>query len=106
MARKRPTQVNQASQEAAVSRLRGLGSAHEETSRFSWTEALPELVAAVVISVARRGGLASFGATRDGGAGTVTIFLDGDRTTVYIKPSESVDDKLAEIVDFMSNIPD
>jgi hypothetical protein len=64
------------------------------------------LVAGLVVSVTRRGGLASFGYTRDGGAATITVFLDGERSTEYIKPDDDMDAKLGEAVDYFHNLPD
>jgi hypothetical protein len=59
-----------------------------------------------VVSVTRHGGLASFGYTRDGGAGTLTVFLDNERSTEYLKPGADVDAQLGEIVDYFHNLPD
>lgn len=87
--------------EKRSSRLAGLGNARGERAGADWGACMPELLASVVVAVSRVGGLASFGRTSDQGALSVTIFLDGERTTVYIKPSEDVDAELEKIIIYM-----
>jgi len=90
--------------QASVSRLAGLGSGNTQLQGFDWSAAEPGIVLAVVISATRLGGLASLGRTRDGGAGTVTIFLDDDKTTVYIKPDQDIYGELEKIVHFLGSL--
>ncbi len=104
MARKRPNSREQTEVGTKVPRLAGLGDGHGKFQNVDWGEADTVLIAGVVVSVTRLGGLASFGYTRDGGAATLTLFLDGDRTTVYIKPSEDLDARLAQVVDYFNNL--
>lgn len=104
MGRKRPTTEKSAPTGQSVSRLAGFGSSNNQSVSFDWGEADPVLLAGVVVSVTRHGGLASFGYTRDGGAGTLTVFLDNERSTEYFKPSEDSDRKLGEIVDYFHNL--
>lgn len=104
MARKRP-QIRQPDAERPTrSRLAGFGSSNNQSGAFDWGEADPVLIAGVVVSVTRHGGLASFGYTRDGGAGTLTVFLDNERSTEYFKPAEDCDAKLAQVVDYFANL--
>jgi len=105
MARKRPTEKKPDGAGQTVSRLAGFGSGSHESGSFDWGEADPVLISGVVVSVTRHGGLASFGYTRDGGAGTLTVFLDNERSTEYFKPTDDTDAKLAGIVDFFANLP-
>lgn len=104
MARKRPTNREPAAEGQARSRLAGFGSGTGQSGTFDWGEADPVLLAGVVVSVTRHGGLASFGYTRDGGAGTLTVFLDNERSTEYFKPTEDCDAKLAQVVDYFANL--
>lgn len=104
MARTRPKSDKPVSEARAVSRLAGFGSGSGQQPGFDWGEADPVLIAGVVVSVTRHGGLASFGYTRDGGAGTLTVFLDNERSTEYFKPTEDCDQKLAAVVDYFANI--
>lgn len=104
MARKRPLTAKPDEQGKAVSRLAGFGSSSRQSGAFDWGEAEPVLLAGVVVAVTRHGGLASFGYTRDGGAGTLTVFLDEERSTEYFKPGEDCDEKLGQVVDYFANL--
>jgi len=104
MARSRPSTKQPSQGEAKVSRLAGFGSSGTQSTGFDWGEADPVLIAGVVVSVTRHGGLASFGYTRDGGAGTLTVFLDSERSTEYFKPADDTDAKLAGVVDYFANL--
>lgn len=104
MARNRPQSSKPPTEGKTVSRLAGFGSRGGQQQSFDWGEADPVLIAGVVVSVTRHGGLASFGYTRDGGAGTLTVFLDNERSTEYFKPSEDCDQKLAQVVDYFANV--
>lgn len=104
MARQRPSNKQPDEQAPARSRLAGFGSRGGQQSGFDWGDADPVLIAGVVVSVTRHGGLASFGYTRDGGAGTLTVFLDNERSTEYFKPTEDCDAKLAQVVDYFANV--
>jgi len=105
MARNRPKSGEPVQSETKVSRLAGFGSRSDKQSRFDWGEADPVLIAGVVVAVTRHGGLASFGYTRDGGAGTLTVFLDDEKSTEYFKPAEDCDQKLGQVVDYFYNLP-
>lgn len=104
MARHRPKTTRADADTKPASRLAGFGSGGNQPRAFDWGEADPVLIAGVVVSVTRHGGLASFGYTRDGGAGTLTVFLDNERSTEYFKPSEDCDAKLAAVVDYFANL--
>lgn len=104
MARQRPTKRQPDGQGTAPSRLAGFGARVGEFKGFQWGEADTVLLAGLVVAVTRLGGLASFGVTRDGGAGTITVFLDEERSTEYIKPTEDVDEKLAAAIDYFDSL--
>lgn len=88
-----------------ASRLSGLGvSSHDTLPRADWGEALPELMASVVVSITRLGGLASFGRTSKGNALSLTLFLDDEKTTVYINPDMDVDAELEKVVVYLDAI--
>ena len=53
-------------------------------------------LAKFVATVARDGGAVRLGYTRDGGAYAVGIYGDGDPYTLYIPPSEDINDWLRE----------
>lgn len=56
-----------------------------------WGAASPERIVALISAVTAQNGLCSFGYTRDAGAYTVTVILDGERYTDYCRPTEDVD---------------
>jgi len=103
-AKQRAKLDEKSSGQTKVSRLAGLGSGGAQLQGFDWSAAESGILLAVVISATRAGGLASFGRTRDGGAGTVTIFLDDDKTTVYIKPDQDTYGELEKIVGFLDSL--
>lgn len=65
--------------------------------KADWTGADPRWVAAVVTAVTGQGGAVSFGYSRDGGAYSVGVFLDGDRETLWINGSAEINDELEAI---------
>jgi len=56
-----------------------------------WREADPNKVAALIHNITRHGFAVRFGYTRDGGAFAVGIVGDGEPTTHFIRPNESID---------------
>lgn len=59
-----------------------------------WETADGMLVCKLIAVLASDGGAARFGYTRDGGAYAVGIYGDGEPYTVYIPPSEDVNEWL------------
>jgi len=53
-------------------------------------------LARFVAAVSRDGGAARLGYTRDGGAYAIGIYGDGDPYTVYVPPSEDINDWLRQ----------
>lgn len=68
-----------------------------------WGSVDAERVVALISAVTHENGLCSFGYTRDGGTYTVTIILDGDKSTDYCRPTEDInaflDDLTADFID-------
>jgi len=56
-----------------------------------WGAADPTRIVALISTITVQNGLCSFGYTRDAGAYTVTIIMDGERYTDYCRPTEDVD---------------
>lgn len=87
--------------------LAGLGQkAGASASAADWGAANFSWVAGVVIETTRRGGMVSFGLSRDKGAYSINIFLDGDSRKIWVSGEEDIDAKLEEIVHFMAALPD
>jgi len=62
-----------------------------------WALASGEAIVKLVCAVSARGGAVRFGYTSDGGAYAIGIYGDGEPYTEYIRPSEDVDEVLAEM---------
>lgn len=81
-----------------ATRLSRLGELSQGGGKADWGEALPENIAAVVMCVTRIGGAASFGLSRDRGAYNLTLFLDGERTTLWFNGDAALDEELVKVV--------
>lgn len=55
---------------------------------FDWGRVSASLISWLVVFCSANGGAVMFGTTRDGGAGTIKIYEDGDSHTEYIKDQE------------------
>lgn len=62
-----------------------------------WGTADPQRIVALISAVTVQNGLCSFGYTRDAGAYTVTVILDGERFTDYCRPTEDLDSFLDQL---------
>lgn len=69
------------------------------SSAADWESADGTLMAKFIASVAIDGGAARFGYTRDGGAYAIGIYGDGDPYTVYIPPSEDLNEWLRNAIE-------
>jgi hypothetical protein len=69
-----------------------------------WSSADPGRIQQLIAVVTRANGLCSFGYTRDGGTYTVTIILDGDKSTDYCRPTENIDEFLANLCDDFADV--
>lgn len=65
--------------------------------KADWSSADPRWIAAVVVAISRVGGLASFGLSRDQGAHSLTILLDGERQTLWFNASADLDVELQKV---------
>lgn len=84
--------------------LDGLGSAPGRTGGADYAEADFTWIAGIIIEATKRGGAASFGLSRDKGAYNVTIFLDGDRRTVWINGDADLNAELEKICHFLASL--
>lgn len=64
-----------------------------------WANAEPDRIVALIRTVTTQNGLCSFGYTRDLGAYTLTVILDGERYTDYCRPTEDVNAFLANLIE-------
>lgn len=79
--------------------LRAFSGSTSAAEEAGWDEASPETIARLVVAVVAYGGLCSFGRSRDGGALSVTVLLDGDKRTRWIRPEENPDTVLEKLVE-------
>lgn len=64
----------------------------------SWGGCDPKWLQAVVVSITGLGGAVTYGLSRDGGAHSVTLMLDGERETMWYNGDADLDDALKTIV--------
>jgi hypothetical protein len=67
------------------------------TSKFDWGGCDPRWVQAIVVQITSLGGAITFGTSRDGGAASVTLLLDGDRQTLWFNGDVDLDAELEKI---------
>lgn len=84
--------------------LEGLGQGKGQSGGADYAEADFTLIAGIIIETTRRGGAASFGLSRDKGAYNVTVFLDGDRKTVWINGDADLNAELEKILHYMASL--
>jgi len=85
----------------------GNGPSRGNTRRFkrkssgekaNWEYADAELLRLAVALVAEAGGALRLGYTSDGGAYAIGVYGDGEPYTEYVRPGESIDEFLRELV--------
>lgn len=81
---------------------RGFRQQTRETA--DWLNADAELLRNVVAAVAYTGGAIRFGYTSDGGAYSIGLYGDGQPYTVYVRPSEDINQALRELGAYWSNV--
>jgi len=89
-----------------ASRLAGLGQESQHRGDADWRVVSWTWASGIVIETTRRGGMVSFGTSRDKGAYKLSVFLDGERRDIWISSSEDVDAELEKICHFLAALPD
>lgn len=74
----------------AFAERRGKGSA-------DWGSCSPEWVLAVVVAVTGLGGAVTFGLSRDEGAHSMTLLLDGERQSLWFNGDANLDVELEQV---------
>jgi hypothetical protein len=88
-----------------AARLAGLGKANDKGGvRVDWGDAHPDNLSAVVLGVTRLGGLVSFGLSRDKGAYSLTIMLDGERAQMWFNGDAEIDTELEKVVAYLDTL--
>lgn len=68
-------------------------------TKADWLGCSPERLQGVIHKITTVGGAVTFGTSRDGGAYSVTLLLDGDRETLWFNGDADLDDELQAIVE-------
>lgn len=82
--------VNNAGRLQAFSESRGKGD-------FDWGGCDPRWIADIVVAITSLGGALTIGRSRDGGAGSITLLLDGDRQTLWFNGDADLDAELEKV---------
>jgi len=75
----------------------GLRESFGQSKKADWSRADAELLRECIASVAKVGGALRLGYSRDGGAYAIGVYGDGDPYTLYIPPSDDIDDAIAKV---------
>lgn len=63
-----------------------------------WGGCYPEKLQAVVVKITAMGGALTIGLSRDQGAHSLTLMLDGDRETLWFNGAADLNDELDEVL--------
>ena len=63
-----------------------------------WGGCAAEKIQAVVVGITELGGAVTFGLSRDNGAHSLTLMLDGSRATLWFNGNADLDDELIKIL--------
>jgi len=78
---------------------RGVGSADAD-----WGGCDPRKVQAVVVAITELGGAVTFGLSRDQGAHSLTLMLDGERETLWYNKDADLSDQLDMVLGHLSSM--
>lgn len=73
-------------------------------SERGWDETDPRFLQWVLVAMGHLGGAVTFGRSRDRQALSVTLLLEGERTSVWIAPSQEVEAELQKIAERLEAI--
>lgn len=76
----------------------------EKSAAADWSGCDPERLQAVVHNITELGGAVTFGTSRDGGAYSVTLMLDGERETLWFNGDADVDEKLQTVIETLTQM--
>lgn len=72
--------------------------------KADWSDSPPDLVLAVVAGITSMGGAVTFGTSRDGGAYSLTLLLDGERETLWFNGNADLDDELQAAIEALTQM--
>lgn len=74
-----------------------LEGGNKAQGKADWSRCDPRWLQAVIAQITSSGGAVSFGYSRDGGAHSLSIFLDGDRETLWFNGNADLDTELEQV---------
>lgn len=79
--------------------LSGFGDPNDTAiEEANWDEANPAQIARLIVAVVTFGGAVMFGRSRDSAVLSITVFLDGDKRTRWVRPEEDPDTVIETLV--------
>lgn len=69
-----------------------------------WGSCDPRWIQACVVAITGLGGAITFGTSRDGGAYSCTLMLDGERETLWFNGGCVLDDELAQVYETLESM--
>lgn len=69
---------------------------------LSWSKVKPARIHALVTACGDNGGACMFGATRDGGALSVTVLWGNDKAREYISSYDEVDPVIDDLIEWLT----
>lgn len=72
-------------------------ASRSQGTRADWGECAPERLQGVILAITRLGGAVTFGTSRDQGAFSCTLFLDGDRQQLWWNGDVDLDQELWQV---------
>ena len=84
-------------------RLKKLMAA-KQGGEADWGTCTGNLLRDVVCEITRTGGAVTIGLSRDMGAHSLTLLLDGERETLWFKASADLDGELNEIIEMLKGL--
>lgn len=86
-----------------ASRLQGLKGAGQARGA-DWGACDPKWLAAVVVACTVLGGAVTFGTSRDGGAYSLTLMLDGDRAPLWFNGDADLDLEMEKVFAYLESL--
>lgn len=89
--------VNNKKRLDAFAKQRGEGQA-------DWGSCSPEKLQAVIVAITELGGAVTIGLTRDLGAHSMTLLLDGGRETLWFNMDADLDDEMLKVLGILDSM--
>lgn len=91
--------------ENALDKIRQKMADRQNGAIADWASCDAPLLLEAIAAVAYRGGALRFGYSRDGGAYAIGVYLSDDRFTVYVRPSEDINEYLRTLIESVAHLP-